>query len=348
MTVKNIIDKLYKTSDISKDECLLLLNEYENESIREYLFNKSREITDRILGNKIYIRGLIEYSNYCKNDCFYCGIRKSNLKAERYRLNKNEILSCCESGYKLGFRTFVMQGGEDGFYTDDFTEEIIKEIREKYPDCAITLSMGEKNYESYKRFIDAGANRYLLRHESINQKHYSKLHPENLTIENRVKCLENLKKIGYQTGCGFMVGSPFQTMENIAEDIMFIKDFKPEMIGIGPFIPHKDTPFADFKAGDYRLCVFILGILRLINNNALIPATTALNSVNPFGRIEGIKAGANVIMPNLSPEEDRNKYNLYNGKLSTGIEGAESLKLLNDELMAHGFEISYERGDYKI
>lgn len=346
MTVFEIIDNLYLKSDISHSECVSLLNEYKNDKVREYLFSKSSYITEKIFNKKIYIRGLIEYSNYCKNDCFYCGIRKSNQNLERYRLNKEEILTACKNGYELGFRTFVLQGGEDGYFNDELTCEIISEIRNKYPDCAITLSMGEKSYESYKKFYDSGANRYLLRHESINPLHYSKLHPESLNITSRVRCLKDLKEIGYQVGCGFMVGSPYQTVDNIAEDIIFIKEFKPHMIGIGPFIPHIDTPFKNFESGDYRLCTFIIAILRLINNFALIPATTALNSVNKNGRKEGILAGANVIMPNLSPFDVRDKYNLYNGKLSTGIEGAESLEGLKKEIKSIGFVISTKRGDY--
>lgn len=346
MTPFEIIDRLYLKSDISFCDCITLLNEYKNEKVREYLFSKSLEITEKIFNRKIYIRGLIEYSNYCKNDCLYCGIRKSNKNLERYRLTKEQILLSCEKGYMSGFRTFVLQGGEDGYFKDDLTCEIVSQIRNKYPDCAITLSMGEKSYESYKKFFDSGANRYLLRHESINPIHYSKLHPENLSIKSRVKCLNDLKEIGYQVGCGFMVGSPYQTISNIAEDIIFIKEFKPQMIGIGPFIPHIDTPFKDFESGDYRLCTFIIGVLRLIDNFALIPATTALNSVNKNGRKEGILAGANVIMPNLSPYSVRDKYTLYNGKLSTGIEGAESLDGLKKEMESIGFYISNERGDY--
>ena len=247
----------------------------------------------------------------------------------------------------MGFRTFVLQGGEDGYFSDEITCDIVSKIRKRFPDCAITLSMGERSYESYKKLFDAGANRYLLRHESINSLHYKKLHPENLTIKNRVECLYNLKKIGFQVGCGFMVGSPFQTIENIAEDILFIKDFKPHMIGVGPFISHKDTPFSSYENGDYKLCVFIIGILRLINNFALIPATTALNSISPNGRREGLEAGANVIMPNLSPNDIRDKYMLYDGKLSTGIEGAESLKGLISEVEKSGFNIVIDRGDYR-
>lgn len=342
-----IIEKLYKTQSADFDEILTLLRDYDIEPIRQMLFEKSAEVTEKHFQKKIYIRGLIEYSNICKNDCYYCGIRRSNENAVRYRLTKDEIYTSCENGYRLGFRTFVLQGGEDGFFNDELVCEIISEIKRRYPECAVTLSMGEKSYDSYKSFYNCGADRYLLRHESINRTHYSMLHPKELSIEKRVECLKALKEIGYQTGCGFMVGSPYQTMENIAEDIMFIKDFKPHMIGVGPFISHKDTPFKSFGNGSYRLTVFILGILRLMNPNALIPATTALNSISKSGRTEGLKAGANVIMPNLSPVDVRDKYSLYNGKLSTGIEGGESIFALQEEVKKAGFEISFERGDYK-
>ncbi len=347
MNTFDIISKLYKTQNADFDEILYLLKDYENDVVRQELFNLSSEVTEKIFNKKIYIRGLIEYSNICKNDCYYCGIRKSNFNAQRYRLTKEEILTSCENGYKMGFRTFVLQGGEDGFFNDDLVSQIIIEIKKRYPECALTLSMGEKSYESYKRFFECGADRYLLRHESIDSKHYSLLHPDELSIKSRVECLNALKEIGYQVGCGFMVGSPYQTLENIVQDIMFTKNFKPQMIGVGPFISHKDTPFCNFKNGDYRLTVFILGILRLMNPFALIPATTALNSISKTGRIEGLKAGANVIMPNLSPYDVRDKYTLYNGKLSTGFEGAESVISLEEEIKNAGFRISFERGDYK-
>ena len=347
MEVLKIIKKLYETENASYDEILYLLKSSEDELVRKELFKYSGEVTEKSFGKKIYIRGLIEYSNICKNDCYYCGIRKSNENLQRYRLSKEEILTSCENGYRLGFRTFVLQGGDDGYFTDDYVCGIIEEIKKRYPECALTLSMGERDYDSYKRFYEKGANRYLLRHESINSNHYSLLHPENMSLEKRIECLKSLKEIGYQTGCGFMVGSPYQTIENIAEDIMFIKEFSPHMIGVGPFISHKDTPFCDFENGSYKLTVFIIGILRLMNPKALIPSTTALNSIAKAGRIEGIKAGANVIMPNLSPFDVRDKYSLYNGKLSTGIEGGESIEALKDELKKEGFILSMERGDYK-
>lgn len=342
-----LVDKLKEKENLEFSECCDLLKFYDNTQVSEYLFKKAREVRESIYGKDVYIRGLIEISSYCKNDCYYCGIRKSNSNAQRYRLSKEEILLCCEEGHKLGFRTFVLQGGEDGYYTADRMEDIVRTIREKYPDSAITLSIGERPYEDYKRFFDAGANRYLLRHETANQEHYSKLHPENLVFENRIKCLKNLKEIGYQVGSGFMVGSPGQTISNLCEDIMFIKEFQPQMIGIGPFISHKDTPFKDCKNGTTEMTVFIIGILRLMNKYALIPSTTALGTISSDGREKGILAGANVVMPNLSPVGVRKKYNLYDNKICTGLEAAESKKELEKRFDKIGYKIVTDRGDCK-
>ncbi len=342
----NLIDKLLKNQTLSHDEFVKLLRDNSNETCN-YLTEKAVEIRKSVYGNHVYIRGLIEISNYCKNDCYYCGIRRSNKKCERYRLNCDEILSCCEIGYPLGFRTFVLQGGEDPYYTDEMLCNIIKEIKSKYPDCAVTLSLGERNKESYQKLFSAGADRYLLRHETINEKHYSELHPDNMKLSNRVECLKNLKDIGFQTGCGIMVGSPFQTIENIAEDLVFISEFKPEMVGIGPFIPHKDTPFADKTAGNVEMTCKILSIIRVMLPNVLLPATTALGSLEMGGREKGILCGANVVMPNLSPVNVREKYMLYNNKLSSGDEAAESLESLKNSIQKIGYEIVSNRGDFK-
>ena len=314
----------------------------------EYLRQRAEETRKRFYGNEVFIRGLIELTNYCKNDCYYCGIRRGNKCAERYRLSKEEILNCCEAGYKAGFRTFVMQGGEDGHYTDAVLTDIIYDIKNKYPDCAVTLSLGERSKESYRALYGAGADRYLLRHETVTKEHYEKLHPKELSFENRMECLYNLKEIGFQTGCGFMVGSPYQTAENIAADLKFIKDFKPHMVGIGPFIPHKDTPFKDEPAGSMEDTLKILSIVRLMLPKVLLPATTALGTVKNGGREMGILAGGNVIMPNLSPEDVRGKYMLYNNKLITGGEAAENLKLLKESMAEIGCIITANRGDSKI
>lgn len=344
--LKKIVDILDADKKISHSDAVLLLENHNNNELREYIFEKANRIREQHFKKTVYIRGLIEFSNHCKNNCYYCGIRRDNKNVNRYRLTKEEIYACCDEGYKLGFRTFVMQGGEDMYFTDDLMCEIISNIKNQYPDCAITLSMGEKSYESYKRFFDSGATRYLLRHETYNKCHYNKLHPDNMSIENRIKCLQNLKEIGYQTGCGFMVGSPYQTYNEIAEDILFINDFKPHMIGIGPFIPHADTPFCDFKPGTVALTTFILALLRISNERALIPSTTALGSVSDRGRIEGLLAGANVVMPNLSPINYRKDYSLYNNKAYSGSESAEGKLILEKEVEKAGFKIVVDKGDY--
>ena len=342
----NLVDKLKENRILSKEEFVTLLND-NSEQTTNYLRETAIKIRKEVYKNHIYIRGLIEISNFCKNDCLYCGIRKSNRNCERYRLTKEDILSCCKNGYHLGFRTFVLQGGEDNYYSDDVLCDIISTIKDKYPDCAVTLSLGERTKESYQKLFDAGADRYLLRHETINSEHYKKLHPEKMSYDNRINCLKNLKEIGFQTGCGIMVGSPYQTIENIAEDLLFIAEFKPEMVGIGPFIPHKDTPFSDKKSGDTNLTCKILSIVRIMLPNVLLPATTALGSIQEGGREKGILCGANVVMPNLSPENVRDKYMLYNNKLSSGAEAAESLQMLKNSMENIGYEIVTSRGDFK-
>ncbi|MBQ7386474.1 MAG: [Ruminococcus sp.] len=341
-----LLDKLYKTQSLSLDEYKFLVENFsaENADYASTLAVKKRK---EFYGNSVFIRGLIEISNICKNDCYYCGIRCSNRKADRYRLTKEDILSCCEVGFSLGFRTFVMQGGEDPYFSDEVMCDIVSSIKEKYPDCAVTLSLGERSKESYQKLFDAGADRYLLRHETADSCHYAKLHPENLNLENRMDCLKNLRKIGFQVGCGFMVGSPYQSGEHLAKDLKFIEEFKPDMCGIGPFIPHKDTPFKDFSAGSAELTCYLLSIVRLIHPSVLLPATTALGTLKENGREKGILAGANVVMPNLSPESTRAKYELYNNKLSTGAESANGLEALRKNLKAIGYEIVESRGDVK-
>ncbi len=344
--LKSLILKLScgKRLTLSEYEYLIAKRDTEAaEFLRELADKKRREIYE----NKVFVRGLIEIGNFCKNDCFYCGIRKSNKGCERYRLTKEDILLCCDEGYDLGFRTFVMQGGEDAFWSDDFLCDTISKIKTKYPDCAVTLSLGERSFESYKKLYTAGADRYLLRHETADSEHYSKLHPQNLTLENRIRCLQDLRKIGFQVGCGFMVGSPFQTEKTLAKDLKFIEEFKPDMCGIGPFIPHKDTPFKDYKAGSLELTCYLLSIIRLIYPPVLLPSTTALGTIHPKGRELGILAGANVIMPNLSPLDVRQKYMLYNDKISTGEESAQSIKISKEKMTSIGYEIVTDRGDIK-
>ncbi|MBP3925586.1 MAG: [FeFe] hydrogenase H-cluster radical SAM maturase HydE [Clostridium sp.] len=342
----DLLDKLEKEHSLTVKEWRALI-EGRTPELAEEVFSRARAVREREYGKKIYVRGLIECSNYCKNDCYYCGIRRSNRNAVRYRLSREEILDCCASGYELGFRTFVLQGGEDPAMTDDWVAETVAQIRHTYPDCAITLSLGEKEHDSYQRFYDAGADRYLLRHETADACHYGKLHPAELSFQHRMGCLADLKKIGYQTGCGFMVGSPHQTGECLAEDMKFIEEFQPQMVGIGPFIPQHDTPFKDEEAGSLELTVYLLGLLRLLLPRVLLPATTALGTIHPKGREMGILAGANVIMPNLSPKEVRSKYLLYDNKISTGDEAAESLKHLKESMAAIGYQVVVDRGDYK-
>lgn len=342
--MKELIDQLKETQSLSKKEWRALI-ENRTPELSQYLFSQAREVQKQYYKNEIFIRGLIEFTNYCKNDCLYCGIRRSNRNAVRYRLDKETVLECCRAGYDLGFRTFVLQGGEDGFFTDEKIVELVAAIKALFPECAVTLSIGEKSYESYRLYREAGADRYLLRHETYNDGHYGKLHPANLTAENRRRCLWDLKEIGYQVGTGFMVGSPYQTAENLAEDMLFIKELNPQMVGIGPFIPHHDTPFHDKAAGTLELTLFMLGLLRLMLPQVLLPATTALGTISENGREQGILAGANVVMPNLSPEAVRKNYLLYDNKLCTGDEAAESVRSLEKRMKKIGYRVVVSRGD---
>lgn len=344
--MKELIERLERERDLTNAEFAVLLDQSSGAD-RDFLFERARAVRDAHYGRKVYIRGLIELTNYCKNDCLYCGIRKSNVSCERYRLTKEQILSCCESGYALGFRTFVLQGGEDGWYTDERMTDIVRAMRQAYPDCAITLSLGERGRESFKRLYDAGANRYLLRHETADEAHYARLHPVSMTLTHRLQCLRDLKEIGFQTGAGFMVGSPYQTTECIVRDFRFLQELKPQMVGLGPFIPHHATPLKDFPAGSTERTLLCLSIVRLLLPNVLLPATTALATIDGDGRIKGMNAGCNVIMPNLSPMEDRSKYLLYDNKASSGDEAAESLRALREHLAAAGYEVVIDRGDYK-
>lgn len=340
-----LAEKLVEYHKLSKDEYIALLQGYDEE-VFEYLRSKAVELRKKWYGNKVYLRGLIEFTNYCKNNCYYCGIRAENACAQRYRLSLEDIMSCCEQGYRLGYRTFVLQGGEDPFYDDNLMVEIIKSIKSTYSDCAITISLGERSYESYKLLKEAGADRYLLRHETANAEHYNKLHPSSMSLQNRKQCLYQLKELGYQVGAGFMVGSPYQTYETLADDLIFMSDLQPEMIGIGPYLPHGDTPFASMPKGSFEFTLYLLSILRIMFPNILLPATTALGTIHPKGREAGIEAGANVVMPNLSPVTVRKKYELYDNKICTGDEAAECRKCLDNRIKSIGYEIVEERGDY--
>lgn len=344
--MKELIDRLHETGSLTKKEWVSLIRD-RTEKEELYARELAGKVRQEIYGNRIFIRGLIEFTNYCKNDCYYCGIRKSNQKAVRYRLTEEEILSCCKEGYELGFRTFVLQGGEDGFFTEEKLVRLIQKIRKGYPDCAITLSVGEKTKDEYQRLREAGADRYLLRHETADSDHYRLLHPQRLSLACRKECLFALKSLGFQTGAGFMVGSPGQTPETLAEDFLFLKELNPEMVGIGPFIAHKDTPFGDRQNGSMEDTLFYLALIRLLLPNSLLPATTALGTIHPKGRELGILSGANVVMPNLSPPSVRKKYMLYNGKLSDGDEAAECVDHLKKRMEAIGCKIVTDRGDYK-
>lgn len=344
--ISELIEKLEKTHSLSVEEYEYLIENRTNEAA-EILAEKARAVREKHYGKAVYIRGLIEIGNICKNDCLYCGIRRSNKNCDRYRLTEAEILECADEGYLLGFRTFVMQGGEDGSFSDEFMCSVIGKLKARYPDCAITLSIGERSRESYEKLFAAGADRFLLRHETADKEHYEKLHPKDLSFDNRMECLRNLKEIGFQTGCGFMVGSPFQTNHHIAKDLKFIEEFRPQMCGIGPFIPHNDTPFKDHPAGTADLTCYLLSIIRLIHPKILLPATTALGTIMNGGREKGILSGANVVMPNLSPVSVRKKYMLYNGKISTGDEAAEAVNNLAESMKKIGFEVVTDRGDFK-
>ena len=329
---------------LSSFERILRERTEEDEELAHQL---ARECTEKYYGRGVYTRGLIEFTNYCKNNCHYCGIQRGNQEVERYRLSKEEILSCCEEGYRLGFRTFVLQGGEDPYFTDEKIVEIVQIIKKAFPDCAVTLSIGEKSRASYEKYFLAGADRYLLRHETADKEHYQYLHPKELSWEHRMRCLKDLKDIGFQVGCGFMVGSPHQTAKTLAKDLYFIQEFQPDMCGIGPFIPQHATVFAKETAGTLQDTLFLLSLLRLIHPNMLIPATTALGTIDKRGRELGILSGANVLMPNLSPTAVRKKYLLYDNKICTGDESAQCRACLSRRMESIGAHLLVDRGDVK-
>ena len=314
--------------------------------MQERLTQEAAALRQKYYGNKVFVRVLIEFTNYCKNNCLYCGIRRDNRQVERYRLTMEEILECCEQGAELGYQTFVLQGGEDPYFTDERMVEIIKTIKANYPNHALTLSIGEKSYDTYKKFKDAGADRYLLRHETANDAHYQKLHPKEMSLHNRMRCLYDLKSLGYQTGAGFMVSTPGQTMETLSDDLIFLQELKPEMVGIGPFIPHHETPFAHEPSGSVELTLFLLSVIRIMLPSVLLPATTALGTAAGDGRERGMLAGANVVMPNLSPVKNRKMYELYDNKICTGDESAQCRMCLERRMSSIGFEVVSDRGDF--
>lgn len=323
-----------------------LIEQYADEQVASYLFEKSRACLLQNFGRGVFVRGLVEISSYCKNDCLYCGLRRSNVCARRYRLQEAEILACCVHGYALGFRTFVLQGGEDAYFTDDRLEKLLFSIKAACPDAAVTLSLGERGRQSYKRLFAAGADRYLLRHEAASPALYSYLHPGDMQLQNRLRCLHDLKEIGYQTGAGFMVGAPGQTANDLADDLVYLARLRPQMVGIGPFLPARGTPFENCLPGSGALTVFLVAVLRLLLPHANLPATTALASLPGDGRLQALDVGANVVMPNLSPPGVRGKYAIYDNKKSTGGESAEHLELLARDLQKIGRVIDFGRGDY--
>lgn len=344
--MEEIIERLAQTHDLSDGEFLSLM-QGESPNMQALLAQKADEVRRSWYGSTVYVRGLIEFTNYCKNNCYYCGIRRGNCHADRYRLTEEEILSCCRKGWELGFRTFVMQGGEDPYFTDERLCSIVRRIKAEFPECAVTLSVGEKPRESYAAYREAGADRYLLRHETADEALYGMLHPAELSLSNRIRCLYDLKELGYQVGAGFMVGAPYQTHEHLLKDLRFLQQLQPDMIGIGPYLTHRDTPFREMSNGDLNLTLRLLSILRLMFPSALIPATTALGTLHPRGRELGMHAGANVVMPNLSPAAVREKYTLYENKLCTGSEAAEALRELADRMEQVGYQVVTDRGDRK-
>ena len=345
MIVRGLVDRLRECHTLTPQEYRALLTMRDSQDI-EYLIGQAREVAQRQFGQGIYVRGLVELTNVCRNDCLYCGIRRSNSHVARYSLTREQVLECCQQGYEIGFRTFVLQGGEWGEEQSPWIAGLISDIRQHWPDCAITLSLGEHPQETYALWREAGADRYLLRHETHSARHYSLLHPAGMSLTRRLQCLEWLKELGYQVGTGIMVGSPFQTIGNLVEDIQFLVNFKPHMIGIGPFIPQHDTPLRHFPSGSVDLTTRLYAILRLALHHALIPSTTALATLAPDGRLKGILAGANVVMPNLSPEDTRKQYALYDNKASLGAESAQGVMALADELATIGYHIDWSRGDY--
>ena len=344
-TIIDSIDHIREERDISREVLEQLLTTDDAEVV-EYLRKSARDVADSMYGKRIFLRGLIEISSHCKNDCLYCGLRRSNREAVRYRLTKEEIYDCCEQGYRLGFRTFVMQGGEDGWFNDERMCRIVRTVRQQYPDCAITLSLGERSRESYQALYDAGANRYLLRHETADAEHYARLHPAKMSWQHRIDCLHALKEIGYQVGCGFMVGSPYQTFDTLYKDLQFLRSFQPHMVGIGPFIAAHNPPFADQPNGKVSYTLRLLSIIRLLLPNVLLPATTALGTLHPRGREQGILHGANVVMPNLSPREHRKDYAIYDNKICTGDEAAECRSCMEMRMRVIGYETVVDRGDH--
>ena len=346
MNCEQLIRKLACEQRLTLEQWQRIFSEYDGEDIA-LAMELARKTAVSRFGKRLWFRGIVEFSNICRQNCFYCGIRRDNHKVCRYRLTPEEILECCAEGYEGGFRTFVLQGGEDGWFTDERMCAIVRDIKARFPDCAVTLSLGERSRESYQALFDAGADRYLLRHETADEAHYRMLHPADQTLQNRLRCLRDLKEIGYQTGCGIMVGSPGQTPAALARDMVFMQEFAPEMIGVGPFLPHRDTPLSGEPAGSVELTLLVLALCRLMLPDVLLPATTALGTAQSDGRIRGVLAGCNVVMPNLSPAAVRKHYMLYDNKAGTGMTPEQSVRLLQTQMAGIGYEVAIGRGDYQ-
>ncbi len=342
--MKERIDRLAQNHILPREELLDLIQNI-SEADKAYLFEKSLEAKETFYDKSVFMRGLIEISSYCAQNCTYCGIRRDNENAERYRLSVDEILGCCDEGYRLGYRTFVLQGGEDPYYTDERLLELIHAVKGKYDDIAITLSLGERSYDSYKVLKAAGADRYLLRHETASRALYESLHPD-MSFDNRRQCLKDLKTLGFQVGAGFMVGLPGQTADDLVEDLMFLKELEPHMVGIGPFIPHSETPIGHNPGGTVDQTLLMISLVRLILPMTLLPSTTALGTIDEKGREKALKVGANVIMPNLSPTDVRAKYALYENKICTGDEAAHCRACIEGRINSVGFYVDMSKGDH--
>lgn len=342
----NLLVKAYETNNLTKEEIIDLLSNL-TPADRETLYNYALKTKQAYYGNKVYLRGLIEFSNICRQDCLYCGIRASNSKVQRYRLMPEEILLCCDQAYQLGYRTFVLQSGEDLWYTEEIFVDLLKAVKERYPEVAVTLSIGERGAETYQRLFAAGADRFLMRHETASKELYEKLHP-TMRFENRRACLSVLKNLGYQVGAGFMVGLPGQASSDLAEDLRYLKEFHPDMIGIGPFIPHSETPLRAEKGGTVTGTLVMVALARLLIPDSLIPATTALGTLDPQGRELALQAGANVVMPIITPASVRKHYELYENKICGDDHPEDCRSCVEWRIRAAGFDVDPGRGDSQL
>lgn len=344
--MEGLIDKLRRERRLRHEEYVQLL-EHADGPVRAYAARAARQVARARFGEGVFVRGLIEISSFCRNDCFYCGLRRGNTALARYRLDDDRIADACRAGRDAGFRTFVLQGGEDPALDDGRVERLVRRLRAEFPDCALTLSLGERGRAAYRRWREAGADRYLLRHEAADAACYARLHPADMPHRRRMECLDALRELGYQTGAGMMAGAPGQTLADLAADLCFLERFRPEMVGIGPYLPQRDTPLAGSPPGDAARTLMLLSIVRLMLPAALIPATTALATLLADGREQGILAGANVVMPNLTPPDVREGYAIYDGKLSSGPEAAGEVPELESRLREIGYRIDYARGDFR-